>query len=239
MVRGRADSNGLLTVPEGVEIATGPGQYIGLRDFLWDAGFPITPPPAAPGIFTMEVSGLAGVSPTGAVGIWRDPYFLHRSLVDDQGSAICLGLDEDIENANNLPFTARLEPCVGKELPERIARRRLVPPGWQPGHSPLVRYVYYPLPATMTLPLIDAPVISNQWVDLFLYPDGAGLAFIPRPGRERDEPGPRLSELWGYHLHKKNHRLLGLTHDKDHVMEYLDAKMRILAEAFEIIRFPP
>jgi hypothetical protein len=187
----------------------------------------------------MEVSGLAGVSPSGAVGIWQDPYFVHRSLVDDQGSAICLGLDEDVEKAGDIPFTVRLEPCAAEELPGRIARRRLVPLGWQPGHSPLIRYVYYPLAETMTLPLIDAPVVSDHWIDLFLNPAGTGHAFVPKPGREPGEPDPRLSELWESHLCKKKYRLLGLARDKDHLMEYLDAKMRILGETFEIIRYPP
>jgi hypothetical protein len=244
-VHGQRGRDGLVTLPEGLQVQE-PGSFVPFRDFLRGEGFPVnSAPPAAPDIFTLEVSGIAVVTASGEPTVSRLPYFIQRTLVDDEGNVICLGLDEGLEeapplpsgpvevNSREFPFPVYLAPCAAHLIARQFRKssmRGLV------GDASVIRYVFYP---ALGLPLIDTPLLGGLWTDVFIYADMTAAAFIPKPDADRTSRtlAGALEDLWARELKKEGHHLLKFTRNTDHVTEYLTAKTRLLRQAFDIVPF--
>jgi hypothetical protein len=255
-------ADGLIEVPDGIEIQQDE-RYISFKDFLEMECFPIRlVPTGSPSVFTMEVSGIVLRNAKGHLGrridklahvtqlnedLWliKEPYFVHRSLLDDEGRLIYLGLDEGIVryspdpelvvyNYEHIPYSVNCIPWKGYALVKyqnktiRYARYA----DWHP----LFRFTYFPLTCRTPLPLVDIPLPSKLWFDVFVQKGSSAVAYIPLHKVDHNIMLTKLNELWDSQLAKKNYSLLTFTKDIDHIEDYLKAKDKILHDYFDVVR---
>jgi hypothetical protein len=250
-VRGMVGRDGFLSVPHGISIQSVESwnKYVPFVDFLRGERFPMPSGlPDGPSLFTMEVSGLVASDREGKLGVLQDPYFIRRSLIDDEGHLIYCGLDEGIlvqskykrlreSNSRWAPFPVNFFPCGGYELYEKYGSHS-IEYARHDKFSPLFRYTFFPIATEEYIPLIDTPLTNDRWVDVFIRPDGTAFVYFLKPGSDLRQLGMELKELWDDELSKKEHHLLKFTRDAAHVETYIRMKARILKKAFEVVQVP-
>jgi hypothetical protein len=229
-----------------VESPYGGNEYLPLDQFLTELGFPAAPR-QGDDLYTMEVSKLAVLDDKDRVHFVDEDFFVHRSLVDEDGNLIYIGLDEGIEHARDdgaianqnidnfrwAPFPIRIWPWMGyglkKYFEKSVRFRRYL------NLTPLFRFTCFPQTTEIYLPLLDYPKNLEGAPEIFIRPDGKGTIFLPHEGISLGEMAERLWDLWKTEYYKVNGSLLSITRNADHVNSYLEKKQAVIAEYFETV----
>ena len=195
-----------------------------LPEFLKKQEFPLKESYDDGDPLTTERGGII-VDDRGTLTIFHPSYFVQRSLIDDEGNLIYLGLDEGTDKRTN--FAVEMKPSVNPKLAKEISSR---------GYKPILRYHSFPYKSDMMLPIIDTPRSSSKWSDLVIDPRGKARLFVAKDKKldEWDEMMNKLKDLFIEEVAKKEYHLLELTKDEAHLKEYLSKKEVILRDYFII-----
>lgn len=158
--------------------------------------------------------------------VHRPAYFFQRSLIDDEGNLLYLGLDDTKAILAAMP---KLRPVEHVSAIGKVLRRISLAP-------PIVRYCTFPFASETLLPLVDTPPTLPGWADLVISPSGRGRLFIAmdKDPFEWQQMMNLLKELLIDTLKSVEFRLLSLTKNADLQDEYLTKKESILRECFLI-----
>lgn len=210
------------------------GESISIRDIkvrgmslpkvLKKQGFPLKESYDDGDPLTTERGGII-VDDRGTLTIFHPSYFVQRSLIDNEGNLIYLGLDEGTDKRTN--FAVEMKPSITPKLAKEISSR---------GYKPILRYHSFPYESDMMLPIIDTPISSSKWSDLVIDLRGKARLFVAKDKKldERDEMMNKLEDLFIEEVAKKEYHLLELTKDEAHLNEYLSKKEAILRDYFII-----
>jgi hypothetical protein len=195
-----------------------------LPEYLREDGFPIK------GTYTdadplTTVRGGTIVLDHGKVIVIYPQYSMQRSLIDDAGNLVDLGIDENMSRGPT--FEVSMQPSRSMLLIRRVSGR---------GYVPVVRYRSCRYTSESLLPILDTPMNCNGWADLFIAPTGRAILFIAREKTEAEwcEMMNRLRQLLSGELAKERGHLLGLTKDRARLNLYLARKQWILEDYFSI-----
>ncbi len=219
-----------------------PGEFIAIRDleiardasfmddrayslpeFLREDGFPLkrSYPDGDP--LTTDRGGTI-VLDRGELKIIYPPYFVQRRLIDDEGSLLDIGIDEDF--GHSVPSVS-LIPAVSKRLYQYVQSSR---------YLPVLRYCSVPYASDFMFPVLDTPMSSSGWADLYIDTRGKARLFMARKNTDAQwyEMMDRLKSLFLTTLSAVDCHLLGLTKDKARLEQYLTEKQAILRDYFII-----
>jgi tetratricopeptide (TPR) repeat protein len=198
------------------------GRSRPLHRFLQEEGFPLKETYVDGDPLTTLRSGTI-VLDKGKVEIIYPRYFVQRSLIDDEGNLIDLGLDKNFGPATM--FDVKMRPSVSEALIRHVNSN---------GYVPVLRYRSCPFESEYMLPILDTPMSANGWVDLFINPSGKARLFIAREKTQAEwvEMMDRLRQLFYAELAKEHCHLLALTKYKIHLTYYLFQKQKILEDYF-------
>jgi len=193
---------------------------VALPKFLKKQGFPLKEYYYDGDPLTTERSGIV-VENGDKITLFHPSYFVQRSLIDDEGDLIYIGLDEGED------FAVKMVPSLYHNLFKEISRRM---------YKPIIRYHSFPYESDTMLPVIDTPICSSEWPELVIDPRGRARLFVAKNKEldEWDEMMCELRDLFIEEVSKKEYHLLGLTKDKAHLNEYLSKKEEILRDYFII-----
>ena len=201
------------------------GRNRSLTKFLQEDGFPLKDSYMDGDPLTTERSGTIVID-KGEIKIIYPDYFVQRSLIDDEGNLVYVGLDENFQPSSAIQGISVI-PSVSKKLYKSVQYNEYVP---------IVRYRSFPYASDFMLPVIDTPMSDSGWADLFIDPRGKGKLFIAKDKTLEQwyEMMGRLRQLFFEALTKKGYHLLGLTKDPTHMFEYFTKKQSILEDFFII-----
>jgi hypothetical protein len=196
-----------------------------LPKFLQEDGFPLKESYVDGDPLTTERGGTITID-KGELVVIYPKYFVQRRLIDDNGNLVYLGLDEDFGLGSSW-FAVSMLPSLSKRLVKCVSYNELIP---------IVRYRSFPYESDFMLPILDTPMSSDGWADLFIDPRGKAKLFVAkeRPLAEWYEMMERLRQLFFGELAKKDYHLLGLTKDRSHLNHYLSQKQEILKDYYII-----
>ncbi len=196
-----------------------------LAGFLRQSGFPIKEFYEDGDPLSTDRGGTIVLDSTGEAVIIRPRYFTQRRLIDEQGSLVNLGADED--PARRATFEVKMMPSVSMALLDRVSQKK---------YKPLLRYRSVPYQAESLLPIMDTPMSKSGWADLFLDPQGKGRLYLANKNTREQwaEMMNRLSELYFEEVKLKDDRLVKLTQDSVLLRSYLHQKEKILADYYTI-----
>jgi hypothetical protein len=212
------------------DIQTNPGSSSALDrsrflpDFLREEGFPLKESYRDGDPLTTERGGTIVLDRESIIIIYP-AYFVQRSLIDDEGNLLYVGLDESFDHGT--PFGVSMRPSVSERLIRCVDSN---------GYTPVLRYRSFPYASDLMLPLLDTPMSCSGWADLFVDTRGKARLFIARDNTmaEWHEMMERLRQLFFRELARKDYHLLGLTKDHAHLSQYLSQKESILADYYLI-----
>jgi hypothetical protein len=194
-----------------------------LPELLRQEGFPIKESYLDGDPLTTERGGTIVIDKDALKIIYPD-YFVQRSLMDDQGNLLYMGLDENFgpdSSWNRLD----LIPSISERLYKSVEYH---------GYIPIVRYRSFPCNSEFMLPILDTPLSDSRWADLFINPRGRAKLFIARE-KTLDQwyaLMESLRQLFFRELARKGNRLLAFTKDEYHMHEYFCKKQAILDDYF-------
>ena len=196
-----------------------------LAGFLRQSGFPLKEFYEDGDPLSTDRGGTIVLDSAGEAVIIRPRYFTQRRLIDEQGSLVNLGIDED--PARRSTFEVKMMPSVSMGLLDRVSTKK---------YRPVLRYRSVPYQAESLLPLMDTPMSKSGWADLFLDPQGKGRLYVANKNTREQwaEMMNRLSELYFEELKLKDDRLVKLTQDSVLLRSYLNQKEKILADYYTI-----
>ena len=230
-LRSHMTSNGYMNFRD-IEINTDTpstrGRNRSLTKFLQEDGFPLKDAYTDGDPLTTERGG-AIVIDKGEVKIIYPDYFVQRSLIDDEGNLMYLGLDENFQPSSTIQGVSVI-PSVSKKLYKSVQYNEYVP---------IVRYRSFPYASDFLLPVLDTPMSDSDWADLFIDTRGKGRLFIAKDKTLEQwyEMMERLRQLFFEELTKKGYHLLSLTKDPTHLHEYFTKKQMILEDFFTILNW--
>lgn len=194
-------------------------------EFLIKQGFPLKEHYDDGDPLTTERGGIIVVSMDNPT-IIHPEYFVQRSLIDDEGNMIYIGLDASRIMAN----TVEIKPFISKKLAKLRFRK-----GYR-SNEIFIRYHSFPYQSESMLPILDTPVSANLWGELAIDPQGGARLFMAKYNESNEwvKMMGKLRELFVSELNKKDNHLLGLTKDKTHLDEYLKKKEDILKNYYDI-----
>jgi hypothetical protein len=195
-----------------------------LSDFLRQMGFPLKESYLDGDPLTTERGGTF-VKDGDKLRVIYPKYFVQRSLIDDEGNLIYLGLDEDFSHSTM--FAVKMQPSVSRQLMQYTAAHSYVP---------IVRYRSFPYASDYMLPILDTPMSCNGWAELFIDTRGHAKLFVSREKAEEEwvEMMNALRGLFFSELSKKDCRFLRFMKDSVGLNQYLARKQEILADYFVI-----
>jgi len=195
-----------------------------LPQFLQENGFPLKESYTDGDPLTTERGGTI-VNDHGKIIVIYPKYFVQRRLVDDEGNLVYLGLDENFDHGTM--FEVNMQPSVSRLLLHGISSN---------GYIPILRYRSFPYVSDFMLPILDTPISTSGWAELFIDTRGKAKLFIAKEKIEAEwyEMMNRLKQLLYSELARTDYHLLGLTKDAAHLNEYLAKKQEILADYYII-----
>jgi len=195
-----------------------------LPKFLQEDGFPLRESYTDGDPLTTERGGIIVID-KGKVIITYPQYFVQRSLIDDEGNLVYLGLDESFSPVTM--FDVKMRPSVSESLIQSVNSN---------GYIPILRYRSCPYVSDFLLPVLDTPMSANGWADLFIGSGGKGKLFIAKEKTQAEwvEMMNRLKQLFFSELAKKHYHILGLTKDRNHLIYYLVKKQAVLEDYYII-----
>ena len=204
------------------------GRNRSLTNFLREDGFPLKASYTDGDPLTTERGGTIVID-KGEVKIIYPDYFVQRSLIDDEGNLVYLGLDENFQPSSTIQGVSVI-PSISKKLYKSVQYNEYVP---------IVRYRSFPYDSDFMLPVLDTPMSDSGWADLFIDTRGKGKLFIAKDKtlEQWSEMMERLRQLFFEELTKKGYHLLGLTKDPTHLHEYFTKKQAILEGFFIILNW--
>lgn len=196
-----------------------------LAGFLRQNGFPLKDYYEDGDPLSTDRTGTIVLDAAGDAVIIRPRYFTQRRLIDEQGSLVNLGADED--PARRSTFEVKIMPAVSMGLLDRVSQKK---------YKPLLRYRSVPYQAESLLPIMDTPMSKSGWADLFLDPQGKGRLYLANKNTREQwaEMMNRLSELYFEEVKLKDDRLVKFTQDSVLLRSYLHQKEKILADYYTI-----
>jgi len=200
------------------------GRSWSFPKFLQEDGFPLKDTYTDGDPLTTERGGTIVIDKE-KIFIIYPQYFVQRRLIDDHGNMIYLGHDESFGPATILEV--KMRPSISEILFRRVQSN---------GYIPILRYRSFPYTCDYMLPILDTPMSTSGWADLFIDPRGKAKLFIAKEKNMSEwyEMMNKLRQLFRNELAKKDHHLLGLTQDKIHLNQYLSKKHDILTDYFII-----
>ncbi len=194
-----------------------------LSEFLREDGFPLRESYSDGDPLTTDRGGIIVLDKEGLLIIYPR-YFVQRRLIDDEGSLVDIGLDESFNP--NPQFDVKLRPSVSELLFRYISAN---------GFVPVLRYRSIPYASDYMIPIVDTPMSSNGWADLYVDTRGKAKLFISKEKTTAEwyEMMNKLKQLFVAELVKENH-LLAFEKDKAHLDNYLYQKLMILRDYFTI-----
>jgi hypothetical protein len=210
-----------------VHPASARGKSTNLPQFLRESGFPLRQAYSDADPLTTERGGTI-VSDGGRLIVIYPKYFTQRTVIDDDGELVYLGLNEDVEYGTK--YGIEMRPSTSALLFKCVSYH---------GYVPIVRYRSFPCASDFMLPLLDTPMSANGWADLFIDTRGRAKLFV---AKERTlaqwcEMLDELKQLLYSELAREDYHLLGLTRDPTHLNAYLVKKQAILAKHYHIDDF--
>ena len=204
------------------------GRSRSLTRFLQEDGFPLKDSYTDGDPLTTERGGTI-VLDKGEVKIIYPDYFIQRSLIDDEGNLVYLGLDENFQPSSTIQGVSVI-PSVSKKLYKGVQYNEYVP---------IVRYRSFPYASYFMLPVLDTPLSDSGWADLFIDTRGKGKLFIAKDKTQEQwyEMMEKLRQLFFGELTKKGYHLLRLTKDPAHLNEYFMKKQAILEDFFIVLNW--
>lgn len=201
------------------------GRNRSLTKFLQEDGFPLKDAYTDGDPLTTERGGTI-VMDKGEIKIINPDYFIQRSLIDDDGSLVYLGLDENFQPSSTVQGVSII-PSISKKLYKCVEYNEYVP---------IVRYRSFPYASDFMLPILDTPMSDSGWADLFIDTRGKARLYIAKEKtlEQWSTMMERLRQLFFDELTKKGCHLLGLTKDQMHLHEYFSKKQTILEDCFII-----
>jgi hypothetical protein len=186
--------------------------------FLREDGFPLKDSYRDGDPLTTERGGTL-VLDQGKPKLIYSNYFIQSRLIDDEGTLIYMGLDENFQPSATWSGISVI-PSVSKKLFKTVQYE---------GYVPILRYRSFPYASDYMLPILDTPMSDSGWADLFIDTRGKAKLFIAKQKTlaEWYEMMDRLRQLFFGELEKKGNHLLGLTKDQQHLNEYFFKKQRI------------
>jgi hypothetical protein len=193
-----------------------------LPKFLQEEGFPLKEAYTDGNPLSAERGGVIVID-KGKILVTYPRYFVQRSLIDDEGSLVNLGMDENFSPITM--FEVKMRPSVSALLIQSVNSNGVIP---------ILRYRSCPYPSEFMLPILDTPMSANGWADLFIDPTGRAKLFIAKEKTEAEwvEMMEKLRQLFHTELARKNHHFLAFTKDKTHLSNYLCQKQQILKDYF-------
>ena len=193
-----------------------------LPKFLQEEGFPLKQTYTEGDPLSAERGGVIVID-KGKILVTYPRYFVQRSLIDDEGSLVNLGMDESFSPVTM--FEVKMRPSVLGLLIKSVDSK---------GYIPLLRYRSCPYPSEFILPILDTPLSANGWADLFIDPTGRARLFIAKEKTEAEwvEMMGKLRQLFYAELARKNYHFLAFTKDKTHLSNYLHKKQQILKDYY-------
>jgi hypothetical protein len=196
-----------------------------LTGFLREDGFPLKAVYEDGDPLTTERGGIIVVEKD-KILVTYPKYLTQRRLIDDEGNLVDIGIDEGFGLTGITEVKAH--PAVLKSLVQYAASN---------SYTPILRYHSTPYSSDYMLPILDTPISTSGWADLFIDLHGRGKLFITREKSlsEWCEMMAKLRQLFYNALADKNYHLLGITKDKVYLKGYLEKKMEILKNYYIIL----
>lgn len=194
--------------------------------FLREDGFPLKDSYQDADPLTTERGGTL-VLEEGKLKLIYSNYFIQSRIIDDEGTLIYMGLDENFQPSATWSGISVI-PSVSKKLYKTVQYE---------GYTPVLRYRSFPYASDYMLPILDTPMSDSGWADLFIDTRGKAKLFIAKQKTlaEWCEMMEQLRQLFFGELGKKGNHLLGLTKDQHHLNEYFFKKQRILEDYFTVL----
>ena len=201
-------------------------RSLSFASFLREDGFPLKDSYQDGDPLTTERGGTL-VLDEGKLKLIYSNYFIQSRLIDDEGTLIYMGLDENFQPSATWSGVSVI-PSVSKKLYKTVEYE---------GYTPILRYRSFPYASDFMLPILDTPMSDSGWADLFIDTRGKAKLFIAKQKTlaEWYEMMDRLRQLFFGVLEKKGNHLLGLTKDQQHLNEYFFKKQRILEDYFTVL----
>lgn len=194
-------------------------------EFLRRQGFPLKKTYDNGDPLNLERGGF--IEPNGY--IHHPEYFVQRSLIDDEGNLIHLGLCESNPREDAVYFTpAKLEKLAKQGY--RTGEVSLDGPRF------LIRYHSFPYESDIPLSILDPPISAPDFAELVICPSGKARLYVAKdqPDSNWQQMMDRLRDLFIAEMRKKGNHLLRFTQDSAHLYEYLAQKEAILQDYFII-----
>jgi hypothetical protein len=193
-----------------------------LSGFLQEDGFPLKGSYTDGDPLTTDRGGTIVLDKGNAIVIYPH-YFVQRRIIDNEGTLVDLGMDEN--DSRGSTFNVEMRPSVSQLLIKRVSTR---------GYVPIVRYRSFPYASDFMLPILDTPLSASGWADLRIDTRGKAKLFIAKEKTEAEwhELLNGLKQLFNYELSRKGYHLLALTKDKIQLNQYFLKKQRLLEDYF-------
>lgn len=152
-------------------------------------------------------------------------YFTQRSVIDDAGSLIAIGIDENLRFIN--ASGVKLRPSVAEQLIRCVEYH---------GYTPILRYRSFPYATDYMLPILDTPMSCNGWADLYIDTRGKSTLFIAKDQTTAGwhEMMRRLQQLFQQTVAQSGYHFLAITRNSALLHAYMAAKYSILADYYLI-----
>ena len=204
------------------------GEFVPLPQFLRDKGFPV----GEKGIqkddpFSTVANGVIVQRTQGNMSVIHPKLLAQRTLIDDEGKIIYLGIDEETVPRKTI-FVIRMRAAEFENFHQLFSHQR---------YKPILWYHSFPTVSDRMLAIWDAPLTSNLLSELVIDPRGKAKLFIPKEKANWQEFMNSLLRLWLTIFASKGNELLAFFKDKDCLNDYLEKKEKILRAYYLIEDF--